>query len=78
MLYLNNIHKNAGKFNNEPIHKNDIKIEEKINIELLNNLFSNFKILKVLINNHNRNDGFIYGLVLKQTIINIYKNRNNI
>jgi len=78
MIYLNTIHTNAGKFNNQSIHKNDIKIEEKLNIELLNIIFNNYKILKVLINNHNRKDGFVYGLLLKQTIINIYKNKNKI
>lgn len=88
MIYLNLNYKNAGLIFNEEIHYSDIKIEEKIDIDLIKDIFKTYRILKPLflsqaqIVNGIINEDFrkerTKGCKFKLTIINIYKNKNNI
>jgi len=67
MIYLSVDFGNAGNIDIIKKFRDDIFIEEKIDIKIIKNIFNEYKILGGI---HNLN------LKLRKTIIKIYNNRN--
>jgi hypothetical protein len=84
MIYLNLNFKNAGLIFDNEVHYSDIKIEEKTGINIIKNIFEKHRILKSKFgqsvtkkNLYDFKNGRAKALVFPNTIINIYKHRND-
>lgn len=73
MIYLNRDFTNAGLISCIELYEFDIKIEEKIDIDIIKKLFFNYRILGPKFGNDRAK-----GLKFNLTIINIYKHKDDI
>ena len=87
MIYLNRDFTNAGLISCIELNEFDIKIEEKIDIDIIKKLFFNYRILKPKFGHRKQKNGKVCndfandrakGLVFPNTIINIYKHKDDI
>lgn len=87
MIYLNLNFKNAGLIFDNEIHSSDINIEEKIDIGIIKSIFEKHRILKPKFGHRVQKNGNVckdfannraQGLVLTNTIINIYKHKDGL